>query len=168
MINIKITSARPKETKDLELSALRSILETTDGTDNLYSLSGYSEDRICLEPESDKTCWSVYIATRGRKLKVTSHTSLQDACLDIISRVADSDAMEALMRSRFEMKLMCAKLNASIKVSDANAEKLRLTGYAMRSLSHKTAAKKPSVSCGRVLSRQKQSKKSKKATFADG
>lgn len=85
------------------LVALRRALKSQDIPQNLYSLNGYAEDRVCLDNKNCK--WTVYIGTRGQKADSVEFNMINEACLDIIGRVTDSVLKEKRVKEKFNKLL---------------------------------------------------------------
>lgn len=82
------------------------ILKEFGIPENFYSLGGYAEETVCLEKKGDT--WIVYGGERGQKHNVITHINCKSACLDLLSRLAETRVEEERMKIFFEIK--CKKI----------------------------------------------------------
>ena len=86
--------------------ALIEILKEFGIPKNLYSLGGYAEETICLEKKG--STWIVYGGEKGQRHNVITHINCKSACLDLLSRLAETRVEEERMKIFFEIK--CKKI----------------------------------------------------------
>ena len=68
--------------------ALIEILKEFGIPKNQYSLGGYAEETICLEKKG--STWIVYGGEKGQRHNVITHINCKSACLDLLSRLAET------------------------------------------------------------------------------
>ena len=78
-----------------------------------YSVNGYAEQRVCLEPT--EVGWEVYIGERGQKYDLTTHRALDDACKQMFVELADSVSLRDRMIFEFTRHVALKKRNAARK-----------------------------------------------------
>lgn len=75
--------------KGYYLNKLDSILQSEGIPTSYYSLFGYAEEAVCLEPLNHS--FLVYIGQRCNKEDSREHLDIVSACLDVISRLSESN-----------------------------------------------------------------------------
>lgn len=76
---------------------LNKVFKKYDIPPQLYSIGKYLEEAVCLEKSTEG--WMVYEGERGRKYNIKIYSNGQNACFDIISRIATSDEEEKELRN---------------------------------------------------------------------
>lgn len=85
----------------------------------LYSIGGYREESFCIEKQLNN--WIVYIGERGNKHDIKYFYNAKQACLELISRVSESDEQEKLIKYIFDFYIAGYQ---DISMSDKNNTKM--------------------------------------------
>lgn len=105
--------SRLMEHNKILLSSLRTVLRRNGIPGSEYSVNGYAEQRVCLEPT--EVGWEVYIGERGQKFDLTTHRALDDACKQMFVELADSVSLRDRMIFEFTRHVALKKRNAARK-----------------------------------------------------
>ncbi len=83
---------------------LRRVLREFGIAEEAYSLRSYAEGAVCLEQQGD--LWVVYEGNAGSRCREKRHAYMENACIDLISRVCRDKRKEAEVRRRFENEIV--------------------------------------------------------------
>ena len=70
---------------------------------NYYSINEYSEEAICIEMD-DLARWNVYEGERGNKYNERKYFECKEACIDLLSRLSESEAERREIITKFRRK----------------------------------------------------------------
>lgn len=85
--------------EDQTLQLLKRILVKANISFTNYSLSGYSDDAVCLEKIDGD--WICYIGSRSCKNNIQKFSDVKWACVCVIDAVSDSYESEAFLIEEF-------------------------------------------------------------------
>ncbi len=116
---IREPSPAPRDKNTLYIEMLKITLRAFNIPDEFYSIGEYTEEAVCLEKK--ELSWIVYEGERGKKYNIKTHMNCLDACHDIISRVAETEHTEKLLKDfffNFDKKGFSLSGQANYKSSD--------------------------------------------------
>ena len=67
-----------------------------------YSVNGYADDKLCLEKDASR--WLIYNVDRGERFDLQRYSSIYLACLSMISKLSESEELEAAMMKEMGYK----------------------------------------------------------------
>lgn len=65
-----------------------------------YSLDGYQDERLCLEPDGEN--WQVYFGERGKKRRCKVFPSQQEAAAELVKRLGRTEPQQAGLQASME------------------------------------------------------------------
>ncbi len=89
-----------------------------------YNLDGYSEEAVCIEQNDNY--WMVYNGERGNKYNVRKYKNVQDACLDLILRISESEEEERKIQYSFKESLKRYERVVSKKQMTINKQRIKM------------------------------------------
>lgn len=124
--------------------ALGKALQKNNIPETYYSLHGYGESCICLQKQGKK--WMVFDGEREMKFNASNYSNIEDACKELINRVAEKSNAEKLQKDFYVFLFLLSKTNKnrkSAKRQVQNVSSIMRPSYAAWS-SQKVVARKKS------------------------
>lgn len=81
---------------------LKRTFKAFDIRDDFWSFGEFAEEAVCLVKNA--ASWVVYDGERGKKHNIKTYMNCQEACHDLISRIAESDDMEKKLKDFFDLE----------------------------------------------------------------
>ena len=111
MKTFRMSDCKSLNTKELTEKEIRCLYSLTLSAvkaklPGYYYFGNYSKDRVCINKENG--VWEVYDAEQGKSYCEASYAKCSDACMDVISRIADTKKGEEMAERDF---LKFIKLN---------------------------------------------------------
>lgn len=82
------------------LNCLNKTLLQNDIPESAFGLSGFGEDRLCIEKCND--CWQVYYGFHGKKLELSTHPDVKSAARELLGRCCGTTVMRRKVVADFE------------------------------------------------------------------
>lgn len=83
------------------IDVLNEVLTKFDILKESYSIGQYAEEAVCLEKNT--VGWIVYEGERGKQYNIKIHPNGQEACLNLLSRLAMSGEEEKESRNYWKL-----------------------------------------------------------------
>lgn len=99
---LRESSHLQKENPDFYIEMLKGTYKAFDIRDDFWSVGEFAEEAVCLVRNA--ASWIVYDGERGKKHNIKTYMNCQDACHNMISRIAESDDMEKEMKNFFDLE----------------------------------------------------------------
>lgn len=99
------------------IQSMVKVLDANGIPAEYYHVGGYSEEAVCMEKTD--AGWIVYVGERGNRYQLTTHETVDWACICLMDQVAKSDEQYWRMEIEFDLALLQAL--DTIERNSANA-----------------------------------------------